>query len=93
MAKRMKMMQTYYIMLTLAMTGIRIEELKYFTVENLDKYYIRVFNKGKERVVPIRQDLRRELKNTAKKIKLARVMFFLAKKKGKCLPKVQYGEE
>ena len=66
MAKRMKMMQTYYIMLTLAMTGIRIEELKYFTVENLDKYYIRVFNKGKERVVPIRQDLRRELKKYCK---------------------------
>ena len=49
MAKRMNMMQTYYIMLTLAMTGIRIEELKYFTVENLEKYYIKVFNKGKER--------------------------------------------
>ena len=62
MAKRMNMMQTYYIMLTLAMTGIRIEELKYFTVENLEKYYIKVFNKGKERVVPVRQDLMRELK-------------------------------
>lgn len=82
-AKRMNMMQTYYIMLTLAMTGIRIEELKYFTVENLDKYYIRVFNKGKERVVPIRQDLRRELKKYCRENKITAGYVFLGQKEGK----------
>lgn len=83
MAKRMNMMQTYYIMLTLAMTGIRIEELKYFTVENLEKYYIKVFNKGKERVVPVRQDLRRELKKYCKENKITTGYIFLGKKDGK----------
>ena len=44
------------------MTGIRISELKYFTIENLKTNYINVFNKGKERKIILRQDLIRELR-------------------------------
>lgn len=65
-AKRDGDMDLYYIMKILAMTGIRIIELKYFTVENLQSNYISVYNKGKDRRVILRQDLARELKHYAK---------------------------
>lgn len=55
-------MKLYYIMKVLAMTGIRISELKYFTVESIKSNYIPAFNKGKERNLIIRQDLARELR-------------------------------
>jgi integrase len=50
----------------LAMTGIRISELRYFKVENMETYYIKVHNKGKERTIIVRQDLMRELKRYAR---------------------------
>lgn len=58
--------QLYYIIKVLGMTGCRIGELKYFTVENLEKTprkNIKVYNKGKDREIVIRQDLSRELKH------------------------------
>lgn len=58
--------QLYYIMKILAMTGIRVSELQYFTVENLNSNYITVFNKGKERTIIVRQDLARELRKYSK---------------------------
>lgn len=65
-SKRLNMMQLYYIIKVLAMTGIRISELKYFTIENLKNNYIDGFNKGKERKIIIRQDLIRELRKYAR---------------------------
>ena len=65
-AKRNNDHQLYFIMKILAMTGIRISELRYFTVENLSSNYIKVYNKGKFRTVIVRQDLMRELKRYAK---------------------------
>lgn len=65
-AKRIGDHQTYYIMKILAMTGIRISELRYFRVENMESYYIKCFNKGKERTIIVRQDLMRELKRYAR---------------------------
>lgn len=65
-AKRMGDHQLYYIMKILAMTGIRISELKYFRVENFGSNYIKAFNKGKERTIIVRQDLMRELKRYAR---------------------------
>lgn len=65
-AKRENDHQTYYIMKILAMTGIRISELRYFKVENLGSNYINAFNKGKERTIIVRQDLMRELKRYAR---------------------------
>lgn len=61
-SKREKKDQLYYIIKILAMTGIRVSELQYFTVENLQSNYISVFNKGKERTIIVRQDLARELR-------------------------------
>lgn len=65
-AKRNGDHQLYYIMKILAMTGIRVSELRYFKVENLGSNYIDAFNKGKERTIIVRQDLMRELKRYAK---------------------------
>ena len=61
-AYKLKMYDMYLIMKILAMTGIRSEELKFFTYENVKKgMYIQVRNKGKTREIIIRQDLRREI--------------------------------
>ena len=65
-AKRNGDHQLYYIMKILAMTGIRVSELRYFKVENLKSNYIDAFNKGKERTIIVRQDLMRELKKYAR---------------------------
>lgn len=65
-AKRQDKHQLYHIMKILAMTGIRISELKYFKVESLKSNYIKVFNKGKERTIIVRQDLMRDLKRYAR---------------------------
>ena len=65
-SKRMGYEQLYYIFKVLAMTGCRIGELEYFTVENLEKTprkNIKVSNKGKDREIIVRQDLSRELKH------------------------------
>lgn len=51
----------YYIMRTLAQSGIRVSELKYFTVEILRKKKIVVHNKGKIREIYLPGSLIREL--------------------------------
>ena len=61
-AKKMDMLNIYYIMKILASTGIRIDELKFITVDSLKKNYIQVNNKGKEREITIPQNIVRELK-------------------------------
>lgn len=73
-SKRICNEQLYFIIKVLGMTGCRIGELKYFTVENIEKTprkNIKVYNKGKDREIVIRQDLSRELKQyyKAKRIK------------------------
>lgn len=65
-AKREHMEWLYYVMKILAMTGIRISELRYFKIENMESNYIKTFNKGKERNIIVRQDLMRELKRYAR---------------------------
>ena len=53
--------EMYLIMKIFSFTGIRIEELKIFTVENIATNYIQVRNKGKIREIILRKDLRNEL--------------------------------
>lgn len=65
-AKRNGDYMLYYVMKILAMTGIRIAELKFFQIQNFESNYIKVFNKGKERTIIVRQDLMRELKRYAR---------------------------
>lgn len=52
----------YYIMRTLALTGIRVSELRYITVESLEIKVFVAFNKGKVREVCLPDDLVTELK-------------------------------
>ncbi|MBR4178053.1 MAG: tyrosine-type recombinase/integrase [Bacilli bacterium] len=84
-SKSMGLIQLHYIMRTLAMTGIRISELKYFTVESLGSNYIVVFNKGKERNIIVRQDLTRELRKYCKENKIKEGYIFKGKKNNSIL--------
>lgn len=71
-AKKLNNIEAYYIIKVFAASGARVSELKYFTVENLESNYIRgAYNKGKERVLIMTNELRRDLKHYCrdKKIK------------------------
>lgn len=79
-------MMLYYVMKILTYTGIRIGELKYFTVENLNSNYIKVSNKGKYREIILRGDLLRELKRYAKQENIKTGYLFPSKEvKGKMI--------
>lgn len=82
-AKKRNLIQLYYIMKILAMTGIRISELKDFKVENIGTNYIKTFNKGKERTIILRQDLARELRKYCKDNKIKEGYIFRGQKEGK----------
>lgn len=69
----------YYIMRTLALTGIRIGELKYFTVEILDKEVIQVNNKGKYREIYLSDELREELKEYCRENRIGSGVIFTGK--------------
>lgn len=60
-SKILGMEDMYLILKIFAYTGIRVEELDAFKVENLNNY-IQVFKKGKYRTVILRNDLLRELR-------------------------------
>lgn len=47
----------YLIMKVIALTGIRVSELKHITVEMLDRGYVQVFNKGKAREIYLPDNL------------------------------------
>ncbi len=86
-AKRMNQEDTFLIMKILAMTGIRIEELSFFTVENVKSNYIHVRNKGKERSIIIRQDLAREIRQYCRNKGIKTGVIFFCKTKGKLMSK------
>lgn len=86
-ARRMGQEDTYLIMKILAMTGIRIEELSFFTVENVKSNYIHVRNKGKERVIIIRQDLAREIRQFCRNRGIKEGVIFYCEKPGKMMAK------
>jgi len=86
-SKKLNMMDMYYIIQVFAHSGARIEELKYFTVENLESNYIKgAFNKGKERILIMTNELRRDLKHYCKDKKIKSGYIFISPvKKGKML--------
>lgn len=86
-AKKMNRMDIYYIMKILAMTGIRIDELRFFTVESIKGNYIDVQNKGKERVITIRQDLARELRKYCRSSGIKEGYLFKGEVPGKMIDK------
>lgn len=80
-SKRIGNDQLYYIFKILGMTGCRIDELKYFTVENIEntpRKNIKVCNKGKDREIVVRQDLSRELKQYYKSKQIKSGFIFLS---------------
>ena len=79
MAKKIGQEDTYMIIKTIANTGVRVDELRFFTVENLDRT-IEVTNKGKTRVVPIRQELLRELRKYTREHKIREGSLFPGEK-------------
>ena len=81
-AKKRGEMDMYHLMKVLAMTGIRIEELKFITVENIQTNYIAVTNKGKSRTVILRQDLARELRKYCRTKCIKQGVIFVGKKEG-----------
>lgn len=60
-ARETNRMKMYLIMRTIALTGIRIGELKYITVNSLRSGVVEVFNKGKYRNIYISVTLAEEL--------------------------------
>lgn len=86
-ARRFNQEDTYLIMKILAMTGIRIEELSVFTVENVKSNYIRVRNKGKERTIILRQDLAREIRAYCREKNINAGIIFFCQSKGKMMAK------
>jgi len=86
-ARRMHQEDTYLIMKILAMTGIRIEELSFFTVENVKSNYIHVRNKGKERSIILRQDLAREIRQYCRDKGIKSGVIFSCKNKGRMMAK------
>lgn len=86
-ARRFGQEDTYLIMKILAMTGIRIEELSVFTVENVKSNYIRVRNKCKERTIILRQDLAREIRAYCREKNINAGIIFFCKDKGKMMAK------
>lgn len=84
-AKRKDNLKIYYIMKVLAMTGIRISELNFFTVESIKSNYIQAFNKGKERYIIVRQDLSRELRKYCRENKIKTGPIFKGEKQEKII--------
>lgn len=83
-ARKSGQKDTELIMRVFAGTGIRIEELKFFTVENLAPY-IDVTNKGKTRSVPIRRELLRDLRTYCRENKIRSGTLFPGRIPGKQL--------
>lgn len=65
-AMRLNKTTMYYLMRTLAGTGIRISELEYITVEAVKRGKTEVYNKEKKRPVYIKESLQKELKRYCK---------------------------
>lgn len=80
-AKKLEMNDMYLMIKIFAFTGIRVDELKYFKVENIDNY-IKVFNKSKERKIILRDDLKREIKKYCKENKIKEGYIFRSPIKG-----------
>ena len=65
-AKKRNREDIYLIIKIILTTGIRINELEWFTVENLKRTYFSVQNKGKERDIILTLELARELRKYAR---------------------------
>ena len=71
--------QTAMIMETMCATGIRISELKFFCVENIESGMVKVRNKGKCRIVLIPRILQKKLRIYIRRNGIRKGMIFCTK--------------
>lgn len=86
-AKKLDKYKMYCIMRTLAGTGIRIDELKYITVETIKLGICQVNNKGKIRNVILNTSLIKELNNYCQTNNIKSGIIFHGRDKNKLLDK------
>jgi site-specific recombinase XerD len=79
MAQKLNKIKMYYLMKTLAGTGIRIDELQHITVEAAKKGVARVNNKGKIRDIIITKKLSKELKEYCAQEGITEGIIFISK--------------
>lgn len=79
-AKKSGKEKYYLILRTMAMTGIRVSELQFFTVEILEKKIITVTGKQKTREICIPEGLIPELKDYCKKNSIKKGCIFYGKR-------------
>lgn len=84
-AKKQKKRKMYYIMKTIAQTGIRIGELQFVTVEAIKEGNTIVRNKGKYRTVYFTERLCQELLRYCKKYNIKSGVIFSGREKGKAI--------
>jgi len=75
-AKSLGYEDIHLIMKIIALSGIRIGELEYFTVESIKKFYIHVRNKGKDRDIILIQELVRELRKYCRDMRILKGPIF-----------------
>lgn len=75
-AQDQKKSQLVMMMETICSTGIRVSELKFFCVENVKSEIVKVWNKGKYRLVILPKNLQKKLGIYAKKRKIRKGMIF-----------------
>ena len=73
------------IIQTVAATGVRVSELKFFTVEGVRSGMVEVYNKGKSRLIVLKKDLQRLLTKYCRKNVIRSGPIFLSKKNNKPL--------
>lgn len=64
---------------TIGSTGIRISELKFITVESLERGKADIYNKGKSRVILLPEELTRVLKKNCRKSKIFSGSIFITR--------------
>lgn len=79
--------EMYLVMRIFAFTGIRAEELKFFTVEAIKSNYIQVTNKGKIRDIILVNALKNELQKYCESNHIESGFVFRGKKEGTMLHK------
>lgn len=78
-AKKRRKYRLCNIMQTIASTGIRVGELKYITVETLEKRKVRIDNKGKIRIIILPKSLTVLLKDYCRKQRIKKGCVFITK--------------
>lgn len=81
-AKKYEEYDNYIILRILAETGIRISELAFFKIEDLDKT-MKIRKKGKVREIPVKLDLLREIRKYCRDKKIKEGLIIFNSKTGK----------